>query len=232
MLDGEAQGSEMHEEESVRMSALEHSRLPSSAAATSATVAPTPAAPTPAPAPAPSTVEVAISSSQQAQLLEKLGMTSRASLSSRALRCALRGLTEEDCAVLSHCATCGSLVDAMPSLQLIDLGYNSIDDEGLRRLAGLLAAAPALEKLSLYENKASSLAPIVAALHAHGGPSLRVLNLAWNRLHSAGPRSMLRAPSWWVPLPTARPPRAGSSGPWMRCRTRDEPLSRPRPKRP
>ena len=214
------------------MSALEHSRLPSSAAATSATVAPTPAAPTPAPAPAPSTVEVAISSSQQAQLLEKLGMTSRASLSSRALRCALRGLTEEDCAVLSHCATCGSLVDAMPSLQLIDLGYNSIDDEGLRRLAGLLAAAPALEKLSLYENKASSLAPIVAALHAHGGPSLRVLNLAWNRLHSAGPRSMLRAPSWWVPLPTARPPRAGSSGPWMRCRTRDEPLSRPRPKRP
>ena len=54
-------------------------------------------------------------------------------------------------------------------------------------LAGLLAATPALEKLSLYESKASSLAPLAAALHAHGAPRLRVLNLAWNRLHSAVP---------------------------------------------
>lgn len=123
--------------------------------------------------------------------MKKLGVT--AALPSRALRCALRGLTEDDCAVLSHCATCGPLVAAMPSLRLIDLSYNSIGDEGLRGLAGLLAASPALEKLSLYENKASSLGPIVAALHAHGGPSLRVLNLAWNRLHSAGPLAVALA---------------------------------------
>ena len=51
-------------------------------------------------------------------------------LPSRALRCALRGLTEDDCAVLSHCATRGPLVAAMPSLRLIDLSYNSIGDEG------------------------------------------------------------------------------------------------------
>ena len=38
----------------------------------------------------------------------------------------------------------------MRSLRLIDLSYNSIGDAGLRGLAGLLAAAPALEKLSLY----------------------------------------------------------------------------------
>ena len=117
--------------------------------------------------------------------MKRIGVTP--ALPSRALRGALRGLTEDDCAVLSHCATCGPLVDAMPSLRLIDLSYNSIGDEGLRGLAGLLAAAPALEKLSLYENKVSSLRPIVAALHAHGGPSLRVLNLAWNRLDNAGP---------------------------------------------
>ena len=123
--------------------------------------------------------------------MKKLGVT--AALKWRELRCALRGLTEDDCAVLSHCATRGPLVAAMPSLRLIDLSYNSIGDEGLRGLAGLLAASPALEKLSLYENKASSLGPIVAALHAHGGPSLRVLNLAWNRLHSAGPLAVALA---------------------------------------
>ena len=117
--------------------------------------------------------------------MKKISVTP--ALPSRALRCALRGLTEDDCAVLSHCAARGPLVAAMPSLRLIDLSYNSIGDEGLRRLSGLLAAAPALEKLSLYENKVSSLDPVIAALHAHGGPSLRVLNLAWNRLHSAGP---------------------------------------------
>jgi len=188
MIDGEAQGSSSssdHQGESTRMPALELSRLPA-AAITPAPVAPAPApAPAPVPAPAPSTVEVAISSSQQEQLMKKISVTP--ALPSRALRCALRGLTEDDCAVLSHCAARGPLVGAMPSLRLIDLSYNSIGDEGLRRLAGLLAAAPALEKLSLYENKASSLGPVVAALHAHGGPSLRVLNLAWNRLHSAGP---------------------------------------------
>lgn len=123
--------------------------------------------------------------------MKKLSVT--AALKWRELRCALRGLTEDDCAVLSHCATRGPLVAAMPSLRLIDLSYNSIGDEGLRGLAGLLAASPALEKLSLYENKASSLGPIVAALHAHGGPSLRVLNLAWNRLHSAGPLAVALA---------------------------------------
>ena len=80
--------------------------------------------------------------------MKRIGVTP--ALPSRALRGALRGLTEDDCAVLSHCATRGPLVDAMPSLRLIDLSYNSIGDEGLRGLAGLLAAAPALEKLSLY----------------------------------------------------------------------------------
>ena len=194
MIDGEGHSSEMseHQGEAVRMPALELSCLPA-AAATPAPAAPAPAAlaPTPAPAPAPSTVEVAISSSQQEQLMKKLSVT--AALKWRELRCALRGLTEDDCAVLSHCATRGPLVAAMPSLRLIDLSYNSIGDEGLRGLAGLLAASPALEKLSLYENKASSLGPIVAALHAHGGPSLRVLNLAWNRLHSAGPLAVALA---------------------------------------
>merc|ERR1740130_969543 len=106
MIDGEGHSSEMseHQGEAVRMPALELSCLPA-AAATPAPAAPAPAAlaPTPAPAPAPSTVEVAISSSQQEQLMKKLGVT--AALKWRELRCALRGLTEDDCAVLSHCAT-------------------------------------------------------------------------------------------------------------------------------
>ena len=122
MLDGEGQRFEKREHEA----SLELSRLPSAATATASAVAAV--APVQAPAPAPSPIEIAVSSAQQEAVLKKLGVT--AELLSRALRCTLRGLTKEDCAVLSHCATRGPLVAAMPSLQLLDLGFNSIDDEG------------------------------------------------------------------------------------------------------
>ena len=122
MLDGEGQRFEKREHEA----SLELSRLPSAATATASAVAAV--APVQAPAPAPSPIEIAVSSAQQEAVLKKLGVT--AELPSRALRCTLRGLTKEDCAVLSHCATRGPLVAAMPSLQLLDLGFNSIDDEG------------------------------------------------------------------------------------------------------
>ena len=49
---------------------------------------------------------------------------------------------------------------AAPALELLDLSYNKIGDEGLRHLADALArgAAPALEKLYLNGNPASGAA--------------------------------------------------------------------------
>ena len=105
MIDGEAQRSHSeHQRESVRMPGILELSCLSAAAPSPAPVAPAPRpAPAPAPAPAPSTVEVAISSSQQEQLMKRIGVTPAPP--SRALRGALRGLSEDDCAVLSHCAT-------------------------------------------------------------------------------------------------------------------------------
>lgn len=111
--------------------------------------APEPAAePEPEPEPAP-----IVSEAQAHEVLKKIGITNPA-VPPRALRCALRGLSEDDCLALAHCATPEQpLAAAMPELRLVDLAYNSIADAGLRHLGRLFEAAPGLEKLSLYENK-------------------------------------------------------------------------------
>jgi len=157
-----------------------------SSAASSSSAAPhTPAAAPAAPEPVPPTDE------ECDELLKRVGVPARrptttASSATWALRCALRGLSEKDCAILSHCAQ-QRLAPAMPELRLADFSYNSIADTGVRALSSLLGAAPALEKLSLYENKVEDTSPIAAALEATGAPQLRVLNLAFNRIGDASP---------------------------------------------
>ena len=117
-----------------------------------------PKAPAPAPEPAaepehePEPAPI-VSEAQAHAVLKKIGITNPA-VPPRALRCALRGLSEDDCLALAHCATPEQpLAAAMPELRLVDLAYNSIADAGLRHLGRLFEAAPGLEKLSLYENK-------------------------------------------------------------------------------
>ena len=93
-------------------------------------------------------------------------------------------LTEEDCSTVSM------LVHLAPCLVTLELGYNMIGDEGLRRLSCGLGAgvAPALTTLKLVANQIGDAGADELAGAIGGGalPQLSVLNLTCNDIGDVG----------------------------------------------